>query len=216
MFYEVYMFTIFESLFLLAIDDEEGDLIESVKGEIEPVLAAGVLSELALNKRIRLKDGHILVVDPAVIENSVLDRVLYYILDTPRLRKIKYWINTLVYEKLSSEIGHYLVEKRVLVRKKKRLLLVAPYVENALAYVSAKYEVKRILREIVLANRAAEPGEKIQLALLYHSDLLTLVFTRGERKAAAKKIKKLIEENEKEGGNETLNLIISAATRAAS
>jgi hypothetical protein len=210
------MFTIFEDLFLLAIDDEEGDLLESVVENLEPALAAGMLAELVLRKRIRLEEGHVRIVDPAVIEDALMDKVLFTILDTPRLRKLKYWINTLTYEKLCSDIGYYLVEKKVLARKKKRLLLVVPYGENSPANVSAKYEVKRRLREIVLAGSSAELPEKIQLALLYHCDLLTLVFTRGERKAASKEIKKLLAEEEAAGGNEMINQIIAVATRSLS
>ena len=40
------MFTIFETLFILAVDDEEGNLLESVVKVLEPALAGGVLAEL--------------------------------------------------------------------------------------------------------------------------------------------------------------------------
>ncbi len=208
------MFTIFEALFLLAIDDEEGDLLESVVSNLEPALAAGMLAELVLKKRIRLEEGHVIVVDPSVIEDPLMDKVLFTILDTPRMRKLKYWINTLTYEKLCSDIGYYLVEKKVLARKKKKLLLEVPYAEKPQANVSAKFEVKRRLREIVLTGSFAELPEKIQLALLYHCDLLTLVFTRGERKVASKEINKMLAEQEVGCVNEMISQIISVATRS--
>jgi len=50
-------FTIFETLFILAIDDAEGDLVESMVNDLEPALAAGVLADLVLMKRVNFEDG---------------------------------------------------------------------------------------------------------------------------------------------------------------
>lgn len=189
-------FTIFETLFILAIDDEDGDLIESAVNDLEPALAAGLLAELVLRKRIMLEGGRVTVVNPATTEHPILDRALFSMTDTARLRKIKYWINTLTYEKLLSDIGQHLVVSEVLVRKKKRLKLVVPYGEHPAGQVSAKYALKSKLREIVLTGQAPEPSECIQLMLLNNCSLLGLVFTRGERKSAGKRIGKLNSEAE--------------------
>ncbi|MDR3577872.1 MAG: GPP34 family phosphoprotein [Anaerolineaceae bacterium] len=210
-------FTIFEALFILAIDDGDGDLVESMVNDLEPALAAGVLAELVLRKRIRLEDGRVTVVDPSATENPILDRALYAMVETGRMRKIKYWINTLTYEKLRGEIGQELVENGVLLRKKKRLLLAVPFGEHPAGDASAKFGLKNRLREIVLAGQAPEAPELIQLVLLNNCGLLGLVFTRGERKSAGKKIMKL--SNEGEAGlalSETLQQLIAVATRSVS
>jgi Golgi phosphoprotein 3 (GPP34) len=189
-------FTIFETLFILAIDDEDGDLIESAVNDLEPALAAGLLAELMLCKRISLEGGRVTVVNPAATEHPILDRALFSMTDTARLRKIKYWINTLTFEKLLSEVGQHLVVSDVLVCKKKRLMLVVPYGEHPAGQVSAKYALKSRLREIVLVGQAPELSERIQLVLLNNCALLGLVFTRGERKSAGKRIAKLSSEAE--------------------
>ncbi|MDR3578031.1 MAG: GPP34 family phosphoprotein [Anaerolineaceae bacterium] len=207
--------TIFEFLYILAIDDAEGDLLESAVNQLEPAVAAGVLAELVLLGRINLEDGRVTVVDPTGTEHPILDRALFSMVDTARMRKVKYWINTLTYEKLLSDIGQHLVEAGVLVRKKKRLLLVVPFGEHPTGQVSAKFGLKNRLREIVLANQSPEPSELVQLVLLNNCDLLGLVFTRGERKSASKKIIKLSSDGEAGPAlSETLQQIITVVTRS--
>jgi len=211
------MFTIFETLFILAVDDEEGNVLESVVKVLEPTLAGGVLAELVLLNRIKLADGRITITDESPTENSILDKTLYAIQEMGRLRKLKYWINTLTYEKLLAEVGQCLIEDGVMVRKKKKLRLVVPYGEGQDKQVSAKYGLKNRLREIVLEGQTPDQRELVQLALLYECDLVTLVFTRGERKAANKRIKTMIDGKEPATGlGDALNEIIAVAIGDAS
>jgi hypothetical protein len=189
-------FTVFETLFLLAIDDEEGDLLETALKKLEPALAAALLAELILRGRIAIDENHIIVVDPTATEHPVLDHALYEMVDTARMRKVKYWINTFIYEKFCPEIGQTLVEKGILFRKKKRLLLAASSAMHSNGQASAKFHLKNRLREIVLAGHLAKIPELIVLALLYYCDLLNLVFTKGERKSAEKKTLSLVAENQ--------------------
>lgn len=211
------MFTTFETLFLMAIDDEEGNLLDSAIEDLDPALAGAVLAELALTGRIKVEDGRVAVVDSTATENPILDHALDNILETgskTHVRKIKYWINTLTYGNLRSEIGQYLVEKGVLIRKKKHLCLVIPFGNDPKVQASAKYGLKNRMREIVLAGVPAGQNELIQLALLFHSGLLTLVFTPGERKAAAIKVQAMIAADiGKVILDETLQQIISVSTR---
>jgi golgi phosphoprotein 3 len=207
------MFNIFETLFLLAVDDEEGNVLESVVKVLEPALAGGVLAELVLLNRIKLEDGRITIKDESPTNQPILDKMLYAIQEMGRLRKLKYWINTLTYEKLLEEVGQCLVEAGALVRKKKKLRLVVPFGEGQDKQVSAKYGLKNRLREIVLEGQTPDQCELVQLALLYECDMVTLVFTRGERKAANKKIKALIDATEPATGlGEALYEIIAVAT----
>lgn len=206
------MVKIFEGLFILALDDEEGDIVESVAIDLASSLAGSVLAELVLQKRIELTDHRVVVTDRTPTEHPVLDKALFDILDAAKPRKLRYWINTLTYKKLQEEIGHHLVEKGVLVRKKKRLHLVLPYGDGPEKNVSAKYGLKNRLREIILVGHQPELSEKVLLAFLYYSGMLKLAFTQGERKAAHKRVKKLVE-NEEVGSplDEILDAVVAAA-----
>lgn len=203
------MFHIFESLFLLALDDEQGQIIESVAGDLEAILSGAVLAELILLNQIELEEGKIIVIDPMPKENPVLDKVLFEILDTAKPRKLKYWLNTLISQNIQDEIGHYLIEKNILTRKKKKLHLVIPYVENTSWAVSAQYASKNHLREIVLAGKQAEAADKVLLAFLYYGKLLKLAFTTGEFRTAHKRLKKLIIGEEGSTLGETMDDLVA-------
>ncbi len=206
------MVNIFEALFILAVDDEDGDVVESVLRPLESILAGAVLAELVLRKRVELVDNRVCIFDQMPTEHPILDRALFDMIDTKEHRKLRYWINTLAYKKLMDEIGHQLVTRGVLVRKKKRLHLVNSCNEHSDVNIVPKYNLKNRLREIVLAGQPAELSEKVLLAFLYHSEMLKLAFTFGERKAAHKRIKKLITNDEGESSlGKTLDEIVAAA-----
>jgi hypothetical protein len=206
------MINIFEGLFILALDDEEGDIIESVESTLESALAGAVLAELVLQNRVEVAEDRIEVKDPTSVDHPILDRALFEIQDAARPRKLRYWINTLTYKKLLDEIGQHLVVKEVLFRKKKRLHLVIPYGGNSGANVSAKFILKNRLRDIILAGQQPDLSEKVLLAFLHRSELLKLVFTHGERKAAYRRVKKMIENDEKESLlGEPLEKIVAAS-----
>ena len=132
------MDNIFETIFILALDAEDGEMIRPVRKTIETVIAAAILTELVLRKRIGLTDNRVVVTDPLPTEHPLLNKALVDILDTNRSRKLKYWINTLIYKKYLEETGHYLVVKGILTRKKKQLKLVIPYREAGYGQGSAK------------------------------------------------------------------------------
>ena len=193
------MFNICEALFILAVEYEAGDIVESVAASLESALAGAILADLVLQKRILLTEDHVVVTDPTSTGHPILDKALFDIRVTTRPRKLKYWINTLTYRKYIDEIGHHLVENGILTRKKKRLHLVVSADETSDRNVSIKVSLKNRLRGFVLSGGPCEPSEKLELAFLYRSGLTKLVFTLGERKAAYRRVKKLIED--KEGRN---------------
>lgn len=186
------MSNIFEALFILAVDDEEGGVVEPVANKLESILAGAVLAELVLMKRIELTEQRVCITDRLPAGHPVLDQVLFDIIDTSRPRKLKYWINTLIYKKLVDEIGYHLVEQGVLTRKRKRLHLANSSNGHSGGDTLPKYTLKNRLREIVLAGQSMDPSEKVLLAFLYHGEMLKLTFTLGERKAAHKRVKKLV------------------------
>ena len=206
------MVNIFESLFILALDDEEGIIVESVEANLESILAGAVLAELIMQNRICLGDHRITVADPTPTGHRILDKTLQDMIDAGKPRKLKYWFNTLTYKKALEEVGQYLVEKGMLVRKKKHLHLVIPYGESPDGTVQSKYGLKNRLRDIVLAGQLPELTEKVLLAFLYHADMLKLVFTHGERKAAQKRVKKLVANDEEGSGlGDALDEILASA-----
>ncbi len=199
---------VFEVLFILALDEEEGYIVESVVENLEIALAGAVLVELALQERIELRDGRVMVSNQEHSRHPILDRALNDVLNETRPRKPRYWINTLANKKLLQEIGHDLVEQGVFLRHKKRLRLPVSSGEDQAPIPLLKYSIKSHLREIVLAGGQPELADQVLLSFLYHADLLRLVFTVGERKIASKEIKNLF----KNGGlSETMKKFVTTA-----
>ena len=206
------MANIFEGLFILALDDEEGDFIELTVNILDSVLAGAVLAEMVMQNRVELVDNRVVVTNQIPTDHPILDKFLFEILDTSKARKLKYWINTLIHKKILDEIGHQLVENGALVRKKKRLHQVSNNGKNINGFGSAKYSLLNRLREIVLAGQSPEPAEKVLLAFLYHAELLKLISTPGERKIIHKRVKKLVaNEEESSGLGEALDQIVAEA-----
>lgn len=202
----------FETLFILALDEDEGYIVESALENLEAAVAGAVLAELVLQERIELRDDRVMVSNQECTGHPILDKALNDILDVTRLRKPRYWINTLVYKKLLQEIGHDLVDQGVLSRQKKRLRLAVTSGEHQAPVPALKYNIKSHLREIVLAGGQPELADQVLLAFLYHADLLRLAFTVEERKIASKEIKRLLKDGEENGGlSETLKTIVAAA-----
>jgi hypothetical protein len=185
------MTNVFEALFILALDEDEGYIVESALENLEVALAGAVLTELALQERIELRDNRVVVSNQESTGNPILDKVLNDILAESRLFKPRYWINTLAYQKMVKEIGNDLVEQGVLSRHKKRLRLAVSSSQQA-PLPSLKYGIKSHLREIILAGGQPEMADQVLLSLLQQANLLRLVFTVGERKTASKVIKNLL------------------------
>ena len=82
------MLNIPEALFILALDDEEGEIHESAASSLESTLAGAVLVELVLQNRIELADHRVIVTDQTQTECSILNQALFDILDTSRPRKL--------------------------------------------------------------------------------------------------------------------------------
>jgi hypothetical protein len=158
----------------------------------------------------RLRELAMIAKGLASTEHPILDKALFDIAAEAKVRKLKYWINTLSYKKFLQEIGHDLVEQGVLARHKKRLLLSSPESEEQETHEpSLKFKTKEHLRAVVLAGEQAELTDKVLLLFLSQSDLLRLVFTVGERKAASKRIRRMLK------GEEPVDALLDAVKKIA-
>ena len=186
------MFTITEEFFLLSIDDDKGKIISAVSEGFHLGLAGTVLAELALQGKISVSNKKLTVIDPTPTGDPLLDEGLARIAAEKRPRKINHWLQKLGDNKLASKVAGRLVEKRVIRIEQKRYLWVIPYEVFPQVDASAKYWVKFHLRSAVLARGEVTPGILTLLSLLKACQLLNLVFTRDELKAASRKVADLV------------------------
>jgi golgi phosphoprotein 3 len=185
------MFNIYEELFLISIDDESGEVSSPAAYSIQYGLAGAILADLALYKKIELDSEKLVVLDSAPTGDRRLDESLAMIVASHKLRKPSHWINVLAVKKLTRLVAEGLAARGMLQIVDQRYLSIIPYEAYPPYDVSAKYGVKANLRAIVLGGARPVPGAVVLLSLIKACDLLNLVFTRDERKAAARKVDEL-------------------------
>lgn len=187
------MLTLYEELLLIFIDDATGAITP-----IDAVLcglAGAILSDLALRGKIYSEDKRMVVVDPTPTTDEILDGALEIMTAYKKLHKVKYWIDALREKKLVKRIAKRLVAGNILRQEKKHYLWVVPYDCYPQQDASAKYWVKQHLRAVVLGGEKPNLHDLALLSLLKASRFSYMLFTKGERKAADKKIAELVTGN---------------------
>lgn len=186
------MLSMFEELFLVAIDDYKGTVAPSVSDRLRYGLAGALLAELALQEKIRIDKGKLVPSEaPSTIQGIEAD-ALQIITASKKPRPVKHWISALASNKLNRRVAEDLADKHVLTIEKRRFLWVIPYDAYPQQDASAKYWVKQRLRSVALGGINPAPRDLLLLSLVKSCDMLGLVFTRDERKTARKKIDTLV------------------------
>jgi len=211
------MLNLAEELFLLALDDDEGWVVESVLDTLRYGLAAALLADLALRGKIVITDRRVKLLDAAPVEgDELLDWALERIAAADKPLKVKHWINALGFRKLPKQIAGRLVAGGVMKEDDRRYVEMPRGAEPSQTTATAKYWVKQGLRSAVLTSAKAERRSIVLLSLARGCGLLNLVFTRDELKAASKRVQELVrDEDFGEAVAQTLR-DIEAATAAAS
>lgn len=188
------MLTLYEELYLLALDEEKGNLVPFARKEIAYPLAGTFLAELSLLGKIDLGEKRRLIIcDDTPTGDQLLDRALEQIKSTEKPHKIGYWITLLGEEpkKLRQTIGENLAAKNILVQDEKRFFRPDPGKENVTP-VPGKFEMKHRLRSQVLLESGEDVRCLMLLNILLAGDLLGLVFTQDEIGMAGQLIHKQV------------------------
>jgi len=189
------MLTLFEEIFLLCIHEDKGTVMASKEDNLRFGLGGALLAELALNKKIGLKDNQRLVLlDANPAEDDILAEALETIGAVEKERKIGYWIDVFSQkpEKLRKRLANRLVQAGVVSHEDDRFQWIIPASSSPDQAASAKYLMKNRIRNLVLASVQAEPREIALLSLVKASYLLELIFVKDERKLADRRIHELV------------------------
>lgn len=190
------MLNLAEELFLLTLDDAEGWIAEPAVDTLRYGLTAALLADLALRGKIIVADQRISLLNPEPVGDALLDEVLARLAAPNRPRKVKYWINALGFRKLPKQVAHTLVQRGVLSEDDQRFQWVTPYIGCPQQSAPAKYWIKQELRAAALTHGKPERHSVVLLSLVKGCRLLTLVFTKDERKAASKRVDALVKDED--------------------
>ena len=211
------MLNLAEELLLLALDDDEGWIVESALDTLRYGLAAAVLADLALHNRIVVEDGRLHVFDAGPTGDELLDTALKRLDESDKPRKVKYWLNALGFRKLPRQVVQRLTELGLLREEDRRYYWIAPNAVYPQPDAPAKYWIKNELRAAGLTLNKPERRNIVLLSLLRGCRLLGLVFTRDERKAAVKRVEELAKDEDfGDAVAQTLADIEAATAKAAS
>lgn len=202
-----------EELFLLAINEENRRLASTY---LNYGLAGAMLADLALLGRVRVGEKRkLVVVDGTPTGDPLLDLGFMEILETKRPAKLLDWVNILAEKRFWKRVPESLIAKGILYREDKQFLWVFPYAAYPQKDATAKYWIKENLRSIALTSQPGETRRVILLSLCKACQMLNLIFTKDERKTAAKRINELLRgETFGEAVAKTLEEIQSAAAAA--
>ena len=188
------MLSIYEELFLLALDEEQGNILPQVKRNLAFGLAGAILSELALQGKISANSKHRLDAGDAKVDGSgLLDETLQSIQSSEKPRKLAYWVGQLSVQprKLRERIGEGLVARNLLVQEDRLFYRPPAAAESGeqSETLPPKYKMKQALRAMILANNKSDSRSVALLSVIRASGLLNLVFTLDELAAAQREIK---------------------------
>lgn len=185
------MLSLFEELFLLALDDDRGKTTSYAKKTLAYGLSGAMLAELALQGKVSVNEKNRLEpVGDELTGDAFLDEILEEIRDSEKAHKLTYWVSQFSErpKKLRERVGDHLVEKNVLSKEEKRFFRQPPSGDAAQAAEPSKFEAKSHLRAMILANGESDPRSLALLNLTAASELLGLIFTADELGFAGRRI----------------------------
>jgi golgi phosphoprotein 3 len=189
------MLSIFEELFLLALDEEKGRVLSFAKKPLPYGLSGGILAELILLGKVCSNEKHRLeLLDASLTGDEILDEAILDIGSSEKPRKLSYWVNEFSSKpkKLRERIGERLVEKKQLSQEDRRFFWSTPAAEDT-SLALTKYDLKTPLRVSILSNGdEVDPHNMALLSLASASGLLNLIFTQDELPIAQHRIREKV------------------------
>ena len=180
------MLTLYEKLYLLALDEEKGNLFSFVRKSFAYPLAGAILAELALLEKLGVGEKlHLVPSDETPTGDPIFDGVLAQIRISEKARKPSYWVSKLSEEpkKLRQSVAERLVEKNVLIQDEKNYFRQEPIADSK-STIPDKFQMKHELRALILANVESGLHSLTLLEMIAAGGLLGLVFTQDELEIA--------------------------------
>ena len=196
------MLSIYEALFLLALDEEKGNIIPLVKRSLTYGLAGAVLAELALQGKVtagskrRLEAAADADAAGAPTGSDLLDETLQAIRSNEKPRKLSYWISQLSAQpkKLRERIAEPLVARGLLHQDDKAYYRVTGDAQpgKPAEALPTRFEMKHTLRSMVLSTGESNLHSLALLDIIKASSLLNLLFTQDELPGARQMIQEKV------------------------
>jgi len=209
-----------EEFLLIALDDDEGIFIADINHLCYGISGA-LLLELALEEKIQLKDGKLILTGKADSIDPLINQSINAFANEKE-RKVGFWIDT--FKNNGKDIKNFildeLINKGILRRESGKILWVIPYEKFPTENPIPENKVRKRIEDIVLNDAKATTMDLMLLSLIDVCQLTREAFRDDSAyNIATKKIYKLAEvyENPQESDDPLLNLesAIISTTRLA-
>jgi len=177
------MLSIFEKLFLFALDEEKGNILPFARKTLAYGLAGCVFAELTLLGKVRSNAKRRLeLIDSASTGDEILDEVISEIQSSDKHHKLVFWISELSSrpKKLRDRIGERLVAKDQLYQEDRHFFWRSSSTEEPARMLPSKGEMKNPLRAMILSDGESDPHNLALLNVASACGLLNLIFTQDE------------------------------------
>ncbi len=184
-----------EELLLLALKDKEGTVLLSVSSALQFGLAGAVLMDLYGQKKIELEGKRIIAPGSAGPKDATLYEYWQEIQSKDKPKPIRYWVERFGRSgKLRKKLLERLIEKGILTRESRRVLLLFSGSRYPMIDARPETEERLRIREAVLEDKPVEIRTFMLISLIQACDLIREVFPAPDRKAAKKKIKAMVKD----------------------
>jgi len=187
-----------EELMLLALREEAGTVASS--GMIDYALAAAILSELLIRKKIEIdplkkKKGIVNLIDSAPLDDPLLDEALQKLNAAKRRASLKTWVQRLArIKKFKHRIAIQLYRRGILRADEDKVLFV--FTRKIYPEIDPRPErelVERLRTAIFTDRTDIPPRDTIIIALAHHMRLLRQKFDKKDLKTRKARIKQIAE-----------------------
>ncbi len=182
-----------EEVLLLALRNEEGTAPFGSNYAFS--LAAAVIAELMLNRRIRIADKKrslIEMTDALPVGDSILDDCLERIVKARRRARIETWVNRFVALRLTDRVARSLCRKGVLKANEDRILWI--FKRRIYPELNPEPErnlIERLRSAIFTDQKDISPRTAALLSLARPTGLLEMAFDRNDLKKRQDRLAKV-------------------------
>lgn len=162
-------------------------------------LAGAVLLELSIEKRLKIENKRLILVNDKHHKHPMLNMVIDTIKQSSKTRRIKYWVN-----KLNRKACKYkwafmkdLEDKRIVRIEHKKFLGLIPYKKSFMIERRTRPAYLTKLRDCVLYGKQISEEDSVVLALIQACKTQrVLAKDRSERKTIRTKLKLILKESQ--------------------
>lgn len=174
--------TIPEELYLLAVNETQGDIQPTNYRSFKVALSGAILMNLALENRIDTDLEQIIIDKREPTGNEVLDIVFNEMLLAHTGQSAKYWIDRLTEKSdgYKNMILNSLIRKGVLKIEDKKVLWVFSSRKYPIVDNSEVKEVKSRIRDLIFGEEIPDVQDITIVSMLFYSGMLDLILSDEE------------------------------------